>query len=101
MRTLYAEFASLNAPWKITFLWLLFANGIAFLLFGLDKWKAKRNAYRIREQTLLLWALAGGSVGALLGMRLFRHKTRKPLFYIGVPLILLAQITVAWLCLRS
>ena len=65
---------------------------MAFSLFGLDKWKAVRKAWRVRERMLLLWAALGGSVGALLAMRLFRHKTRKARFAVGVPLILFAQI---------
>ena len=87
-------------------LWLVTANLTAFCLFGLDKWKAKRKVrrprvWRIRERTLLLWAMAGGSVGAILGMRLFRHKTRKARFAVGLPLILSAQILFAlWLYCR-
>ena len=62
------------------------------MLFGADKQKARRNAWRIPEKTLILSAVIGGSVGAILGMRFFHHKTRKAKFAIGVPVILLVQI---------
>ena len=89
----------LNSSWKWLVLWLAIANFMAFALFGLDKWKAKRKAkrpgvWRIRERTLWTWALLGGSVGAILGMRVFRHKTRKARFAVGLPLLLLAQIAI-------
>lgn len=90
-----------GTPWEWLLCWLIAANLIAFFLFGLDKWKAKRKARRIRERTLFLWAFLGGSAGAILGMRVFHHKTRKPRFRVGLPLILLAQILLPlWLWLR-
>ena len=58
--------------------YLLAANILAFVLFGIDKQKARRNLWRIPEKTLLLSALIGGSAGAILGMQFFHHKTRKP-----------------------
>ena len=72
--------------------YLLAVNILAFVLFGADKQKARRNAWRIPEKTLILSAVIGGSVGAILGMRFFHHKTRKAKFAIGVPVILLVQI---------
>lgn len=63
-------------------------------MYGLDKWKAKSGAWRIPERTLLLTALAGGSVGALAGMLLFHHKTRKPKFMIGVPVMFAAHCVI-------
>ena len=69
-------------------IYLLAANVAAFLVFGIDKWKAVKGRWRIPEKTLLLFAAAGGSPGALAGMFVFHHKIRKPLFYLGVPLIL-------------
>lgn len=67
-------------------------NLIAFALYGIDKRRAKQGAWRISEYTLLLVALLGGSLGALLGMSYFRHKTRHRKFRYGVPLILLLQL---------
>ena len=60
-----------------------------------DKWKAKKNRWRVRESTLLTVAALGGSIGSLAGMYLFRHKTQHLKFTLGVPLILAAQCLVA------
>ena len=76
-------------PWLLIHAAVL--NIAAFLLFGLDKWKAVRGRWRIPESTLLLCAAAGGSIGALLGMKLFHHKVRKMKFYLGIPLMLFLQ----------
>jgi len=70
----------------------IFLNVITFSVYGLDKLKAAQHWWRIPEVVLLGLAAAGGSVGAYLGMLVFRHKTRKPLFRFGVPVILLAQV---------
>ena len=72
--------------------YLILMNLIVFALYGIDKRRAKQGAWRISEYTLLLVALLGGSLGALLGMRYFRHKTRHRKFRYGVPLILLLQL---------
>ena len=66
-------------------IYLLAVNLITFVLFGIDKAKAKRNKWRIKESTLLIAAAIGGSYGALLGMFFFHHKTRKPKFFLSVP----------------
>lgn len=79
---------------KYILFYLLLINAASFLLMLADKHKAKRNLWRIPESTLIGSAVLGGSVGAIVGMRLFRHKTRHPKFYIGLPLILAAQIGV-------
>lgn len=71
-------------------------NVIAFLMYGLDKVKAKRRQWRIPESTLLGVAVIGGSIGAFLGMQIFRHKTKKPKFYIGVPAIFILQVIGIW-----
>ena len=76
--------------------YLLAVNILAFVLFGIDKQKARRNLWRIPEKTLLLSALIGGSVGGILGMQFFHHKIRKPKFAIGVPVILVVEIVVVW-----
>ena len=75
-------------------IYLLAINLIAFLAMGIDKWKAKKNAWRIPEQTLLSLVVLGGGIGGIAGMYTFRHKTKKPRFYIGFPLILLCEIGV-------
>ncbi len=72
--------------------YLLAVSVLAFVLFGIDKRRAKRNLWRIPEKTLLFTAVLGGSPGGLAGMYFFHHKTRKPKFYIGIPLILAVQI---------
>jgi len=69
-------------------------NAVAFLMYGIDKWNAKHDLRRIPEKTLLGIAAVGGSLGAYVGMQLFRHKTIKPKFYIGVPLIFAIQIGI-------
>ena len=77
-------------------LWYLAAvNLVTFTVYGVDKAKAKRGAWRVPEKTLFLLPLLGGSVGALLGMRVFRHKTKHWYFVWGIPLILLAQLALA------
>ena len=75
--------------------YLLIVNAAGFLLMLADKYKAKKNLWRIPEKTLLGVALVGGSLGAYAGMRLFRHKTKHPQFYIGIPLIMALQIMAA------
>ena len=77
--------------------YLIIINIAAWLMYGLDKWKAKSGAWRIPERTLLLTALLGGSAGALAGMLLFHHKTRKPKFNVGVPVMLAAHCVILWL----
>lgn len=80
-------------------LWYFAAvNALALLLFGADKVRAREGKWRISEKALLLTALLGGSVGALAGMRLFRHKTLHARFRYGIPAILVLQLAVAvWL----
>lgn len=78
--------------------YLLLANALAFTLMGVDKSKARRHAWRIPEKTLFLSAAAGGSIGSILGMAAFRHKTKHLRFVLGLPLILLVQLCLAlWL----
>ncbi|WP_461810534.1 DUF1294 domain-containing protein [Faecalimonas sp.] len=77
---------------KNIIIYLCVINTIAFILYGADKGKAKRHKWRIPEATLLGVAFVGGSIGAFLGMQIFRHKTKKVKFYIGIPMILVMQI---------
>ena len=77
---------------KILVFYLIIINIFTFLLYGMDKWKAKHHRWRISESVLLLAAIAGGSVGALAGMYGFHHKTLHRKFTIGVPILLILQI---------
>jgi len=79
---------------EIILYYLAVVNILTFLVYGIDKWKARKNRWRISEATLLILAIIGGSIGALLGMRIWHHKTLHAKFKYGVPLILLAQIAV-------
>lgn len=87
----------------ITLLTTYFAsiNFIGFALMGIDKYKAKKRAFRIPEATLFIIAFIGGSVGSLIGMYLFRHKTRHRRFFIGMPLILALQIAAVFAILNA
>ena len=76
-------------------LYLAVVNIVAFLVYGWDKWLARNNRWRVPEKTLIGLAVAGGSVGALLGMCFWRHKTKHALFMYGLPLILLLQLALA------
>ena len=75
-------------------IYVIVVNVAAFLMYGIDKWNARKGLWRISEKTLLGIAAVGGSVGAYAAMQMFRHKTKKPKFYIGVPLIFAIQIGI-------
>ena len=72
--------------------YFVLVNIISFVVFGIDKYKAKKEEWRIQEKVLILLAGIGGCIGSILGMIVFRHKIRKPLFYLGIPGILFFQI---------
>ncbi len=72
--------------------YLCLINIITLIVYGIDKNRAKREKYRISEKTLIILAAVGGSIGAAAGMRIFHHKTKKPKFFIGIPVILILQI---------
>ena len=72
--------------------YLLLINALSLLLMLLDKIKAKKNLWRIPERVLLIICAAGGSLGGLIGMKLFRHKTLHPQFSIGIPVMLALHI---------
>ena len=80
--------------WKII-IYLIVANIIGFLSMFIDKRKAKKGAWRISESSLLTIAALGGSIGSIIGMYKFRHKTQKPKFYVGVPTIIVVQVALA------
>ena len=72
--------------------YLIVINIATFVVYGIDKLKAKQGSWRISEATLLILAVIGGSIGALLGMKVWRHKTQHKKFKYGLPLILIIQI---------
>lgn len=76
----------------VLFYYIAAINVLSFCMMGIDKWKAKRERWRIPERTLFLVSIFGGSIGSLIGMHLFRHKTKKLRFLIGLPIILVLQI---------
>lgn len=82
-------------------LYLLLINIITFAIYAIDKLNAKTDSWRISERMLLLFAVVGGSVGALLGMYICRHKTKKPKFKFGVPVILVLQMLAVMYILNS
>lgn len=82
---------------KYLLIYLLIINAIGFLLMLIDKQKARNGQWRISEATLMTVAAIGGSVGSLLGMYTFRHKTRHAKFTIGIPALLIAQLLLAGL----
>ncbi|MBR3093754.1 MAG: DUF1294 domain-containing protein [Bacteroidaceae bacterium] len=84
---------------KILIIYLIAINVVTFIVYGIDKMKAKRSKWRIPEATLLGLAVIGGSVGAWLGMKVWHHKTLHKKFKYGIPLILIAQIAllIFWL----
>ena len=74
--------------------YLLAINAVTFIVYGIDKYKAKKAKWRISEATLLLLAVLGGSVGAWVGMEVWHHKTMHKKFKYGIPAILLIQIVL-------
>lgn len=80
---------------KILIIYLIVANVVTFFMYGVDKWKAKRSKWRIREAALLLLAALGGSIGAWLGMHVWHHKTMHKKFKYGIPLIIILQVAIA------
>lgn len=81
-------------------LYLLIVNALGFVLMLVDKFKAKKNLWRIPEATLMMVAAIGGSVGSLIGMYTVRHKTKHRKFTVGIPLILAVQVVLAvWILL--
>ena len=77
------------------FLYLFGINLITFIIYSIDKFKAKKGKWRIPESTLLLLAIIGGSIGAWLGIKVWHHKTLHKKFKCGIPLIVIVQIAIA------
>ena len=84
--------------WIAVITWLIIINLTAFAVFGIDKKRAKKGQWRVPEKTLFLSAILGGSIGAILGMYIFHHKTKHWYFQVGIPAIMIVQIAaVYWL----
>ena len=88
-----------GSPWGLLAIWLVLINLVTFFVFGIDKWKAKRKetreaTRRVPEKTLFLLSALGGSIGALLGMKVWHHKTLHRTFRFGIPAILALQIVI-------
>lgn len=81
---------------RILVVYLLAINLLAFILYGIDKKRARKREWRISEKTLIGIAVIGSCVGAILGMHIFHHKTRHWYFRYGLPLILTIQVLLAW-----
>ena len=81
--------------------YLVLANLVAFAMYGIDKRRAIKNKWRIPEKRLLLAALLGGAFGALWGMILFHHKTKKAKFFLTIPVLFVLQVVLfSWLFWR-
>ena len=80
---------------KAILIYLLVINAVTFIVYGIDKYKAKHAKWRISEATLLLLAVFGGSIGAWLGMKVWHHKTMHKKFKYGVPVIFILQVALA------
>ena len=78
----------------IVFIYLVSINVVTFFMYGIDKWKAKKSRWRIREAALLGLAVLGGSIGAWLGMKVWHHKTQHKKFKYGVPAIITVQLAL-------
>ena len=86
--------ASASGGWTVLLVWLAVINLLTFIVYGADKRRARKGKWRVPEKTLFLLSILGGSVGALLGMRVWHHKTLHRSFRIGIPLILILQIVL-------
>ena len=90
---------------KLYLIFILIMSLITFILYLVDKAKAKKNAWRIKEATLLLFSFFGGALGGYIGMLSLRHKTKHWYFWYGLPAMLIAQILLSlwlvwWFCIR-
>lgn len=79
---------------------LISLNILTFVVYGVDKWRAAHNRWRIPEATLLGLAIIGDSMEALLGMKVWHHKTKHKKFVLGLPLILIAQLVIVCIVIR-
>ena len=79
----------------IVLIYLVIINVATFFVYGIDKWKAKKAKWRIRETALLALAVLGGSIGAWLGMKVWHHKTLHKKFKYGIPVIIIIQLVLS------
>ena len=79
----------------IVLIYLAVINVVTFFMFGIDKWKAKKSKWRVRETALLGLAVLGGSIGAWLGMKVWHHKTLHKKFKYGIPIIIIIQLVLS------
>ena len=79
---------------ELVYYYIAGINILTFFVYGIDKWKAKNNKWRISEATLLTLAVIGGSIGAWMGMRVWHHKTKHKKFVFGIPAIFIVQIAL-------
>ena len=77
---------------ELLIFYLLIINAATFIIYGIDKWKARHDRWRVPESVLIFLALIGGSPAAILAMRMFNHKTNKNKFAFGIPIILFLQL---------
>ena len=80
--------------WRALLVWLVLVNLAAFVLMGVDKRRARRDLWRVPEKTLFLPVLLGGGLGGVLGMRIFRHKTKHWYFKYGFPALMILWIAL-------
>lgn len=73
-------------------IYLVIINFLGFIIMGIDKMKAKRGSRRVPENTLFMFTILGGGVGTILGIYIFRHKTKKKKFTVGMPIILIIEV---------
>lgn len=90
-----------NPFFFISAIYVVSVNLVSLYLMRSDKRKAIKNKRRVPEKTLFLWAIAGGSIGSILGMKRYRHKTRHLSFILGMPLIFLVETTIATYALHT
>lgn len=74
--------------------YLIIINIVTILVYGIDKWKAREAMWRVREASLLMLAVLGGSIGAWLGMKVWHHKTQHKKFRYGIPAIIIIQLVI-------
>ena len=87
--------------WQYLIIYIVAMTVITFIVFGIDKWKARNERWRTPESTLFLLSIFGGSIGALLGMQVWHHKTQHWSFRLGIPIIFILQTAfIVWYLYR-